>query len=75
MPIGANNFSESLRYGAEVFNSLKHKLKSLGHNTNVGDEGGFAPNINSSNEIIDLILESIVITGLKVEADIVLAAS
>ena len=51
-PIGANNFSEALQYGCEIFHSLKSHLKSKGLNTNVGDEGGFAPNINSSSEVI-----------------------
>ncbi len=72
-PVGAPSFAESIRYGCEVFHSLKSKLKSKGFNTNVGDEGGFAPDINSSKEVIELILESIVATGLKIDSDIVLS--
>jgi enolase len=72
-PVGAPSFVEAIRYGCEVFHSLKSKLKSKGLNTNVGDEGGFAPDINSSKEVIELILESIVATGLKIDSDIVLS--
>lgn len=72
-PIGAPNFTESIRYGCEIFHSLKSKLKEKGLNTNVGDEGGFAPNINSSNDVIELIIESVESTGLKMEKDIVLS--
>ncbi|PPR49173.1 MAG: Enolase [Alphaproteobacteria bacterium MarineAlpha5_Bin5] len=72
-PIGANNFSESLRYGCEIFHALKSLLKSKGHNTNVGDEGGFAPNINNSKEVIEIIIKAIEDTGLKTEGDIMLA--
>jgi len=72
-PIGANNFSESLRYGCEIFHALKSLLKSKGHNTNVGDEGGFAPNINNSKEVIEIIIKAIEDTGLKTESDIMLA--
>ena len=59
MPVSAESFSEAVRYGSEIFHALKSKLKSLGYNTNVGDEGGFAPNLNSNHQAIDLILESI----------------
>ena len=72
-PIGANNFSESLRYGCEIFHALKSLLKSKGHNTNVGDEGGLAPNINNSKEVIEIIIKAIEDTGLKTEGDIMLA--
>lgn len=72
-PLGAPNFSESIRYGCEIFHSLKSKLKNKGLNTNVGDEGGFAPNINSANEIIELIIEAINSTGLKMNKDIMLS--
>ncbi|HIC41515.1 MAG TPA: phosphopyruvate hydratase, partial [Pelagibacterales bacterium] len=72
-PIGAPNFSESIRYGCEIFHSLKSKLKSKGLNINVGDEGGFAPNINSSNEVIELIIEAVNSTGLSMNKDIVLS--
>lgn len=72
-PIGAANFSDSLRFGCEIFHALKSKLKSRGLNTNVGDEGGFAPNIDSSNEVIELIIEAVNSTGLKMEKDILLS--
>ena len=62
-PIGANNFSEALQYGCEIFHSLKSLLKSKGLNTNVGDEGGFAPMINSNNQALDLIVLSIKKSG------------
>ncbi len=73
VPIGAPSFSEAIRYGSEVFHSLKEKLKIKGYNTNVGDEGGFAPNINSSNEVIEIILESIVSCGLTPGKDMMLS--
>ena len=72
-PIGAPNFNEAIRYGCEIFHSLKSKLKNKNYNTNVGDEGGFAPNIDSSKEVIELIIESVLSTGLKMEEDIVLS--
>ena len=72
-PIGAPTFKESIRYGCEIFHSLKSKLKSKGLNTNIGDEGGFAPSINSSNEVIELIIEAVNSTGLKMEKDIMLS--
>ena len=72
-PIGAKNFSESLRWGSEIFHSLKSLLKSKGLNTNVGDEGGFAPNINSSNEVIETILKAIEESGFKPGKDIYLS--
>ena len=72
-PVGAATFSEAIRYGSEIFHSLKSKLKSRGLNTNVGDEGGFAPNINSSDEVIELIISAVTSTGLKMEEDILLS--
>ena len=72
-PIGAPSFGESIRYGCEIFHSLKSKLKSKGLNTNVGDEGGFAPNINSSNEVIELIIGAVNSTGLTMDKDIMLS--
>ena len=72
-PIGASTFSESLRYGTEIFHSLKNKLKSKGLNTNVGDEGGFAPNINSTKQVLDLILEAVHTVGLEIKKDVVIA--
>ena len=72
-PIGAQNFKESLRYGCEIFHSLKSRLKNKGLNTNVGDEGGFAPNINSSKEVIEFIIDAVLDTGLKMEKDIMMS--
>jgi len=72
-PVGAPSFGESIRYGCEIFHSLKSKLKSKGLNTNVGDEGGFAPNINSSNEVIELIIGAVNSAGLTMDKDIVLS--
>jgi len=72
-PVGAPSFSEALRYGCEIFHSLKSILKSKNLNTNVGDEGGFAPNINSSAEVIEIILSAIEKAGLKVNDDILLS--
>ena len=72
-PVGAPTFSESIRYGSEIFHSLKSKLKSKGLNTNVGDEGGFAPNINSSREVIELIISAVTSTGLKMKDDIMIS--
>ena len=59
MPVGADTFAEAIRMGAEVFHSLKSVLKSKGYNTAVGDEGGFAPNLGSNEEALQLIIESI----------------
>ncbi len=73
MPFGASSFSEGLRMGTEIFHSLKGVLKSKGHSTNVGDEGGFAPNLGSNTEAIEVVLEAIEKTGYKVGEDIYLA--
>ena len=59
MPVGATSFSEGLRWGTEIFHTLKGVLKKKGYSTNVGDEGGFAPNIQSNEEAIETVLESI----------------
>jgi len=72
-PIGAPNFSEALRYGSEIFYSLKSILKSKNLNTNVGDEGGFAPNINNSNKVIEIIIQAVEKTGLVLTKDILLS--
>ena len=72
-PVGASSFSESLRFGCEIFHSLKSILKSKSLNTNVGDEGGFAPNVNSSAEIIEIILSAVEKAGLKINDDILLS--
>ena len=73
MPISGNTFSETLQMGAEVFHELKSVLDSKGMNTAVGDEGGFAPNLSSNEEAIEVILESIIKRGLKPGKDILLA--
>ena len=73
MPIGASSFSEGLRMGVETFHSLKKVLKAKGYNTSVGDEGGFAPNLKSNDEALELILEAIVKAGYKPKTQIALA--
>ncbi|MEM6626356.1 MAG: phosphopyruvate hydratase, partial [Pseudomonadota bacterium] len=73
MPVGADTFSDSLRMGAEVFQALKKSLSAAGHGTNVGDEGGFAPNISSTDEAIGFIMKSIEEAGYKPGEDCVLA--
>ncbi|AQS41367.1 MAG: Enolase [Candidatus Tokpelaia hoelldobleri] len=72
LPVGAPTFREALRYGAEVFHTLKKRLKDAGHNTNVGDEGGFAPNLKSAEHALDFIVESIEQAGFKPGKDIAL---
>ena len=73
MPVGAPKFSEALRMGAEVFHHLKSVLKKKGYNTAVGDEGGFAPNLKSNEEAIEVILEAIEKAGYKAGEDIAIA--
>lgn len=73
MPIGAPKFSEALRMGAEVFHNLKSVLKKKGYNTSVGDEGGFAPNLKSNEEAIEVILEAIQLAGYKPGKEIAIA--
>ena len=73
MPVGAESFSEALRMGAEIFHALKGKLKADGHNTNVGDEGGFAPALASSTAALDYIMSAIEAAGYKPGKDIYLA--
>jgi enolase len=72
-PYGAARFSEALRMGAEVFHTLKSVLKKKGYSTSVGDEGGFAPNLKSNEEALEVILEAIAQAGYKVGTDIALA--
>ena len=72
-PYGAPNFSEALRMGVEVFHTLKSVLKKKGYSTSVGDEGGFAPNLRSNEEAIEVILESITKAGYRTGKDIGLA--
>lgn len=73
MPVKADTFSQSLRMGVEVFHTLKTVLKSKGYSTNVGDEGGFAPNIKSNEEAIEVVLQAIEKAGYKPGEDIFIA--
>lgn len=73
MPVGASNFKEALRMGAETFHALKSVLKSKGYVTSVGDEGGFAPSLKSNEEPLEVIMEAIEKAGLKGEKDIMIA--
>jgi enolase len=73
MPVGAPTFAEGLRMGVEVFHTLKSGLKQAGHNTNVGDEGGFAPNIKSAEAALDFVMKAIEQAGYTPGKDIVLA--
>ena len=73
MPVGATSFSEGLRWGVEIFHQLKSTLKKKGYSTNVGDEGGFAPNIQSNEEAIETVLESIQAAGYKTGSQIAIA--
>ena len=73
MPYGAPTLAEAVRMGAEIFQALKANLKQAGMNTNVGDEGGFAPNIGSAKEALDFIVKSIETAGYKPGEDVVLA--
>ncbi len=73
MPIGAERFSDALRMGAEVFHNLKAVLKKAGYSTNVGDEGGFAPNLKSNEEAIKVILEAVENAGYRPGEDVYIA--
>jgi enolase len=73
MPVGAPTFSEGLRMGVEVFHSLKAVLKSKGHATNVGDEGGFAPNLRSNEEALQFVMEAIEKAGYRAGEEILIA--
>ena len=73
MPIGASSFSEGLRWGVEIFHALKTVLKKKGYSTNVGDEGGFAPNIQSNEEAIDTVMAAISAAGYKPGSEIAIA--
>ncbi len=73
MPVGADSLSEAVRWGAEIFHCLKKQLKAAGHNTNVGDEGGFAPNLPGSRAALDFIMESVSKSGFKPGKDVMLA--
>ena len=73
MPVGAERFSDALRWGVEVFHTLKGVLKKRGYSTSVGDEGGFAPSLKSNVEAIEVILEAIQLAGYKVGEEIAIA--
>ena len=73
MPIGAKSFSEALQMGTEVFHFLKNELLSKGYSTNVGDEGGFAPNLSSNEEAIEIVLKAIESAGYRPGEDIYIA--
>ncbi|MBA9079517.1 MULTISPECIES: phosphopyruvate hydratase [Rufibacter] len=73
MPVGAPSFSEALRWGSEVFHHLKNVLKKKGMSTNVGDEGGFAPNIGSNQEAIEVVLQAIEAAGYRPGEDFMIA--
>jgi enolase len=72
LPVGAASFAEALRWGAEVFHALRAQLKAAGHNTNVGDEGGFAPNLKSADECLAFIMKAIETAGLKPGSEVML---
>ena len=73
MPIGAPTMADAVRYGSEIFHTLKKELSAAGHSTNVGDEGGFAPNLKSAEEAIGFILKSVEKAGYKPGEDVALA--
>ena len=73
MPLGAPSFAEGLRAGTEIFHALRGILKKAGHSTGVGDEGGFAPNLKSNREALDLVLEAIAKAGLQPGTDVFIA--
>jgi enolase len=72
LPVGATTFADGLRCGAEVFHTLKSELKKAGHNTNVGDEGGFAPNLPSADAALDFVMNAIGKAGYKAGSDVVI---
>ena len=73
MPVGAPSFREALRMGAEIFHTLKKSLHDAGHNTNVGDEGGFAPNLPSADAALEFVMTAIAKAGYKPGVDVLLA--
>ena len=73
MPVGASSLSEAVRMGSEIFHTLKRELSKAGHNTNVGDEGGFAPNIGSAREALDFVSKAVDVAGYSVGDDVVFA--
>src|SRR5205085_3134494 len=73
MPVGAKTFAEALRCGSEIFHTLRSELKKAGHNTNVGDEGGFAPNLPSADAALKFVMGAIGKAGYKAGDDVMLA--
>jgi enolase len=73
MPVGASSIAEAVRWGAEIFHTLKSELKAQGHNTSVGDEGGFAPNLNGTRAALDFIMAAVEKAGFKPGGDVMLA--
>ena len=73
MPVGAASFAEGLRVGSEIFHTLRAALKAAGHNTNVGDEGGFAPNLPAANAALEFLISAIAKAGYNAGTDVVLA--
>ena len=73
MPVGAESFSDSLHMGAEIFHALRKALKDAGHNTNVGDEGGFAPNLRSTDEALAFLARSVEAAGYRLAEEVVFA--
>ena len=73
MPVGAASFAEALRAGSEIFHTLKAQLKSMGLNTNVGDEGGFAPDLKSAEAALDIVMQAIAKAGYKPGGDVMIA--
>ena len=73
VPVGATSIADAVRMGAEVFHALRHALKGAGHNTNVGDEGGFAPNLASTREALDFVMAAIAAAGYRPGEDVYLA--
>ncbi|HEX3938741.1 MAG TPA: phosphopyruvate hydratase, partial [Xanthobacteraceae bacterium] len=73
VPLGLPSFAEALRAGSEIFHTLRAALKAAGHNTNIGDEGGFAPNLSSAEEALDFVMKSIEKAGYKPGQDVALA--
>ena len=73
MPVGAKTFAEALRCGSEIFHTLRGELKKAGHNTNVGDEGGFAPNLPSADAALEFVMGAIGKAGYKAGSDVMLA--
>ncbi|HKP27405.1 MAG TPA: phosphopyruvate hydratase, partial [Dongiaceae bacterium] len=73
MPVAAESCAEAIRWGAECFHALKAQLKAAGHNTNVGDEGGFAPNLPSAEAALDFVMQAVEKAGFKAGSDVLLA--